>query len=104
MFCALSDLVTESDVEQKFVYPLLTCDPPTGLGLLPADILTKTNLRRHPIGKGKSSKLYYPDYLIVLAGLPLLVIEVKAPTEPIATALDEARLYGNEVKHSSLLA
>jgi hypothetical protein len=54
-------------------------------------------VRRLEIGKGTSRKLYFPDYLVVLAGMPVLVIEAKAPGEDLDEALAEARLYGNEV-------
>src|ERR1039458_857264 len=97
MFCASKDLLTESDVEQKLLWPLLTSSAPTGAGLLPADVLTKLSIRRLEIGKGTSKKLYYPDYMVVLAGLPVLVLEAKAPGEPLGQALNEARLYGNEL-------
>jgi hypothetical protein len=97
MFCALEDLKTESDVEQKLLWPLLTTPTPSGLELRPADVVTKLNIRRLEIGKGVSRKLYFPDYIVVLAGLPVLVVEAKAPGEPLDAALEEARLYGNEI-------
>lgn len=97
MFCSLQELVTESDVEQKLMWPLLTTKGPNGAGLLAADILTKTSIRRLEIGKGISKKLYYPDYMVVLAGLPVLVVEAKAPGESIDHGLAEARLYGTEL-------
>lgn len=97
MFCLLKDLITESDVEQKLVWPLLTTASPNGAGLAAADILTKTNIRRLEINKGTSKKLYYPDYMVVLAGLPVLVAEAKAPHEDVEQGLTEARLYGGEI-------
>ena len=72
MFGALEELVTESDVEQKLIWPLLTSPSPTGAGLLSADLLTKQSIRCLEIGKGTSRKLYFPDYMAVIAGLPLL--------------------------------
>jgi hypothetical protein len=90
-------LRTESDVEQKLIFPLLTNPTPSGLGYAQADIITKLSIRRLEIGKGAARKLYYPDYLVVMAGLPVLVIEAKAVSEPIGSALDEARLYANEI-------
>ena len=97
MYCALQDLSNESDVEQKLLWPLLTTTFPAGLGLTPADVLTKPNIKRLTIGKGTSSKIYYPDYIVVIAGLPVLVIEAKAPRQDLESALTEARLYGNEL-------
>jgi hypothetical protein len=97
MFCALEELVTESDVEQKLLWPLLTTGVPNGAGLLAADIVTKLSIRRLEVGKGTSKKLYYPDYMVVLAGLPVLVVEAKSPGESAETGLTEARLYGAEI-------
>jgi hypothetical protein len=59
MFCSLEELHTESDVEQKLLWPLLTTGVPNGAGLVSADMLTKLNIRRLEIGKGSSRKLYY---------------------------------------------
>ena len=97
MFCSLKELITESDVEQKLLWPLLTTSVPNGAGLLAADILTKLSIRRLEIGKGTGKKLYYPDYMVVLAGLPVLVVEAKAPRESVEQGLTEARLYGTEL-------
>src|SRR5437867_183232 len=95
--CDLSDLRTESDVEQKLLWHLLTLSYPAGFGLSSPDFVTKLSIRRHEIGKGASRKLYYPDYVVSLAGLPLLVIEAKSPSESVEQGLNEARLYGNEM-------
>jgi hypothetical protein len=92
-----TDVVTESDVEQKIVMPLLTSDCPSGLGISPRAIRTKPNIRHFSIGKGKEQKLYYPDYIVVLAGLPVLVVEAKAPGEDLEEAYREARLYAAEL-------
>ncbi len=97
MFCSLADLNTESDVEQKLIWPLLTISIPSGLGLRASDVLTKPNIRRIEIGKGTARKLYFPDYIVVIGGLPMLVVEAKAPGTDLSLALDEARLYGNEI-------
>jgi len=97
MFCSLEELLTESDVEQKLLWPLLTTAPPNGVGLVAADILTKLSIRRLEINKETSNKLYYLDYMVVLAGLPVLVIEAKAMNESVEQGLAEARLYGTEL-------
>ena len=97
LFCELKDLITESDVEQKFIYPFLTYAKPLGLGLDDSQILTKSLLRQHQIGKGQSKKYYYPDYLITIRGIPLLVVEAKKPGESMEDAYSEARLYAAEV-------
>jgi energy-coupling factor transporter ATP-binding protein EcfA2 len=90
-------LHNESDVEQKLVFPLLNAPIPEGLGFPISSIKTKTNIRRYSIGKGKEQKLYFPDYLIVLSGLPLLVVEVKGPEENLIDGYREARLYAYEL-------
>jgi hypothetical protein len=97
MFPPIADLRTESDVEQKLVWPLLTSAHPEGFGYASVDVLTKLSTRRLEIGKGQSRKLYYPDYIVILAGLPVMVVEAKNVGESIDVALDEARLYANEI-------
>lgn len=93
----IDGLENESDVEQKFLYGFLTEAQPLGLGLPGSVIQTKANLRRFAIGKGTETKLYYPDYVIVMFGLPLVVIEAKAPTESVEEGYRQARLYAHEL-------
>ena len=95
IYCQLQDLENESDVEQKFIYKLLTSESPQGLGFKNSDIKTKPALKAYTINKGKQQKVYRPDYLIVLRGLPLLVIEVKSPDEEIDIAFAEAQMYAS---------
>lgn len=91
------ELRNESDVEQKFLYRFLTEEHPVGMGLPSSVIQTKANLRRFSIGKGADSKLYYPDYVIVILGLPLVVVEAKSPTESVEEGYRQARLYAHEL-------
>ena len=93
----LSVLQNESDVEQKLIYPLLVANEPFGFGISSSEILTKQNIRRLPIGKGSDRKSYFPDYLVLIGGIPLLVIEAKDPKEDLDKAFREARLYAAEV-------
>ncbi|WP_109398937.1 type I restriction enzyme HsdR N-terminal domain-containing protein [Proteus sp. TJ1640] len=90
-------IVTESDVEQHIVSELLKKAPPDGLGLDKEEILTKHNIRGMFIKKRNNKRNYYPDYLIVINGLPIVVIEVKRPNEDLEEAFSEARLYATEV-------
>ena len=90
-------LETESDVEQKFAWPLLTQAPPHGLGFNAAEIFTKPDIRAFEIEKGNAAKRYFPDYIACLASLPILVVEVKRPGENLAAAAREARLYSVEL-------
>ena len=78
MYCGLDDLRNESDVEQKLLWPLLTTLPPCGLGFAAADVRTKPDIRSVLIGKGAEQKLYFPDYVVLIAGLPVVVIEAKS--------------------------
>lgn len=96
LYCEYSSLISESDVEQKFIYRLLISPHPIGLGFGDTDILTKHVLKPYIIGKSKP-KSYYPDYVIAMRGIPLLVVEAKAPNEDLGTAFSEARLYATEV-------
>jgi len=87
-------LNNESDVEQKVVWPLLTNPFPVGLGYSLADIYTKLNIKRLEIGKGVTKHLYYPDYIVILEGLPILICEAKSPAvTDLSEALEEARMY-----------
>ena len=97
MFCEYCSLITESDVEQKFIYPFLTAREPVGLGLDSTQILTKKLLKGKSIGKGQSQKYYFPDYIINMRGIPIVVIEAKKPGENLNKAYAEARLYAQEV-------
>ncbi|RXT28291.1 hypothetical protein B5P46_05705 [Rhizobium leguminosarum] len=94
---SLKDLKSESDVEQKIIYPLLTTPHPHGLGMRPENVVTKRNIRKFDIGKGTDLKSYFPDYIIVGEGYPLCVIEAKEPGADLIAAYREARLYANEL-------
>lgn len=96
----VNNLLNESDVEQKLVFPLLTESQPFGLGYLPEAILTKVNIKKHLIGKGEGKKLYYPDYLVLNSALPVMVVEAKTPGENLSEGYREARLYAAEINSS----
>jgi hypothetical protein len=91
------NLITESDVEQKLIYKLLTTQSPIGLGYADSDFQTKNDIRQITIGKGNSKKLYFPDYAIIIDGIPIVIIEAKAPDEDLNEAVREARLYATEI-------
>ncbi|SDR79311.1 S1 RNA-binding domain-containing protein [Winogradskyella sediminis] len=94
------DFTTESDVEQKFLYKLLTSDKPYGLNYDDTNILTKPDIRKIKIDKGTTSKYYFPDYVLINHGLPSLIVEAKNPNEDLVEAYREARLYANEINSS----
>ncbi len=89
--------MTESDVEQLFISPLLINPSPIGLGFKDTDFRTKGDIRKIVIDKGRAKKLYYPDYAVICDGLPLMIIEAKAPGEDLDEAIREARLYASEL-------
>jgi GTPase SAR1 family protein len=93
------ELINESDVEQKFLYKLLTTPEPNGLGLDDKDFVTKPNLKKLKIEKGPKGKLYYPDYAIIIDGVPIGIIEAKAPNK-LGDAFTEARQYATEINAS----
>lgn len=97
LFCELNSMQTESDVEQKFIYPFLHTCKPIGLGYKDSEILTKHILQQKLIDKGSKRKYYFPDYLVSIRGIPVLVVEAKAPDEDLVTGYYEARLYALEV-------
>ncbi len=92
-----TNLDNESDVEQKFIYPFLTENLPLGLGFPSEVVQTKKNIRRLPIGKGSDKKVYFPDYIIVTMGYPIMVLEAKSPNESVEEGYREARLYAMEL-------
>ncbi|MBR3106686.1 MAG: hypothetical protein IKH30_05790 [Clostridia bacterium] len=63
LYCEFESMVTESDVEQKFIYPFLNTETPMGLGFKNAEIWTKHSLRKRQIDKGGKQHYYFPDYL-----------------------------------------
>ena len=83
IFCKKTELLNESDVEQKFILQMLTNQPPLGLGYSFSDFRTKPDIRQILIDKGKSKKLYYPDFIIIINGFPSLIIEAKGPKEDV---------------------
>jgi hypothetical protein len=93
----LAELTNESDVEQKLIYPLLVSDLPYGFGVPSTSVQTKRNIRKFVIGKGSDQKSYFPDYLIVLGGFPIAIVEAKTPGADLNDAYREARLYAHEL-------
>jgi hypothetical protein len=82
-------LVTESDVEQKVVMPLLTGAAYLGI---PQDyISTKRYLAPTALDKaGDKTSGSYPDYSVWMHGFPVLIVEAKAPSVPSEVGYREA--------------
>ena len=91
---------TESDVELKIIYPLLTTNTPDGLNFFDYNIQTKHSIKKLTIDKGNVSKLYYPDFAIIVEGLPIIIIEAKKPNEDLDEAYRQACLYSNEINRA----
>lgn len=88
--------VTESDVEQKLIMPLLTADE--WLGIPERAIYSKKYLPPMTIDKGANRRMgYYPDYSVWIDGLPILIIEAKKPLENVEEGFREAQLYAHEL-------
>src|SRR5438045_3125630 len=86
------DLSNESDVEQKFIYPLLTHQ--SFLAIPSRAILTKKSLGTMSfVDKSALPRGYIPDYVIFFSGFPVCVIEAKSPDVSAEQAISEARLY-----------
>lgn len=94
------EFLSESDVEQKFVYLLLTTSAPDGLGYDISDFKTKIDIRKISIDKGLKKKLYYPDFAVIVDGIPGVIVEVKVPGDDLIEAVREARLYATEINSS----
>lgn len=90
-------IANESDVEQKIVFQLLTNLEPIGLGFSLKQVQTKLNLKKLRLDKGDNARNHYPDYLVLIEGLPLLVVEVKGPGTDLREAYREGRLYSGEL-------
>lgn len=91
------ELITEGDVELKVITPLLLNPEPLGLGYSNSNIQSKISLRKLMIDKGAKAQLYYPDFIINVNGLPLIVIEAKKPNEDLEEAFRQASLYAGEI-------
>ena len=92
-----AEVDNESDVEQKIIYPLLSEKYPFGLGINEVYIKTKANIKKINLGKGQEAKLYYPDYLVLIDGYPVICVEAKAPGIDLTEAFRESRLYAAEI-------
>ena len=85
---------TERDVEQKFLFPLLT--HLSFLAIPAKAILTKKSMGALSfVEKTTLPRSYVPDYVVFFHGLPVCVVEAKAPDGPVRMAIEEARLYAD---------
>jgi len=95
-FGTLRAEANEGDVETQVVLPLLTRTEL--LGIDRSNIKSKEFLAAFDIGKGnKAKKGYVPDFCIYCLSIPVVAIEVKAPTVAVNEAWEEASLYAHAV-------
>lgn len=87
-FCEKKVLRNESDVEHFFVDRLLK-----DLGYKDNNILTKTLIPKHLIGKGSKKTEHRPDYALTINKLWVSVIEAKHPEKKIDSFISEAQDY-----------
>ena len=89
-------LLTESDVEQKFLYPFLVHQ--SYIGLPHEWVRTKEYMSPTEIDKTAGKRYgYVPDYSVWRNGIPLLIVEAKSPDVAVEVGLREARLYAGEI-------
>lgn len=94
----LSEFHSESDVEQKLVYPFLV--HPSFMDIPAEWVRTKEYMEPTEIDKGAGKRVgYVPDYSVWRSGFPLLIVEAKRPDEAIEKALREAHLYANRINN-----
>jgi hypothetical protein len=94
-----ASLMTEADVEQKVIYPLLVDE--SFLGFQSAAIHTKEYLKPTELDKAAGrTKGYFPDYSVWLQGLLVVVVEAKAPDVPADAGYREASLYARHVNQN----
>ena len=97
------NLLTESDVEQRVIYPLLTGG--NYLAISERHIRTKEYMAPTKIDKsaGKSSG-YYPDYTVWEKAFPLMVVEAKQPDVAVEVGYREATAYAQYLNQRFLRA
>jgi len=85
---------TEGDIETQVVLPLLTRAELLGVDL--ECIRSKEFLAAFDIGKGtKARKGYVPDFAVYILAIPIVAVEVKAPSVDASVAWEEAALYAH---------
>jgi hypothetical protein len=89
-------LQTESDVEQKLIMPLLTSEVMLAIPI--SNIQTKEYFPPTLLDKtaGKTGG-YFPDYSVWMHGLPITIVEAKAPDVPADVGYREASLYARHL-------
>lgn len=92
-----SAFCNEADVETLFMGPFLIGPKPLCLGFSVEWVRSKVHIRSEMIGKRGVKRPYFPDFLVNVEGLPLVVVEVKSPGENLTIAAEEARMYAASI-------
>lgn len=88
IFCNIKDLSNESSVEAFFINRLLET-----LGYSDSQIKTKTSIDELAVPLGHSKINYKPDYVLVIRNKPRVVIDAKAPSEPLDKWVEQCSGY-----------
>lgn len=89
-------IVTEADVEQKVIVPLLTNG--NCLGIPESSIKGKAYLAPTPLDKSSSkTRGYYPDFSIWELGFAAMIVEAKAPDVNVEVGFREGCLYARHL-------
>jgi type I site-specific restriction endonuclease len=93
---ALTELVTEADVEHKVIYPLLSDG--NYLAINGRHIRTKEYLAPTKLDKAAERTTgYFPDYSIWEKAFPLMIVEAKRPSVSVEVGYREAALYAQNL-------
>jgi Type I restriction enzyme R protein N terminus (HSDR_N) len=91
-----TELVTESDVEQTIIYPLLSGG--NYLAINERHIRTKEYLAPTKLDKAAERTTgYFPDYSIWEKAFPLMIVEAKRPSVTVEVGYQEAARYAQHL-------
>ena len=92
IFCSLSDLTNEASTETFFINRLLDY-----LGFGDNNLKLKTSISEYTVGQGRKKCLYKPDYVAIINGYPVMVIDAKSPCEDITKWEEQCSSYALEI-------
>ena len=88
IFCDRQSLINEASVETFFVNRMLA-----DFGIPDKAIRTKTSIETVKLSRGSKKHNYRPDYLVLMNGKPVLVIDAKSPEEKIEDHIEQCAHY-----------
>ena len=95
LFCQLSDLNNEADVEAWFIHPLLQ-----SLGFVASEIRLKEQIKSYSVGMGSRTEKYTPDFILEKLGQPVVVIDAKNPDQDVYDWVPQCTSYCIEVNRA----